>query len=101
MRVFIREYCRDVTIRIFCLDGEERTKEFFDKYFSDVKDVGEMTDEDRAENLSEAEYYIATAEEFEYFAQKVGIIQTAIDLAAVAHIYGRDEYINDECNCLV
>jgi len=101
LRVFIREYCRDVTIRIYGLDGEERTREFFDKYFSYVRDVGKMSDEARAENLSEAEYYIATAEEFEYFAQKVGYIQTAIDLAAVAQIYGRNEYIEDEENCLI
>ena len=60
MKVFIREYCRDVTIRIFGLDGEERTKEFFDKHFSDVRGVGKMSDEDRKENLSEAEYYIAS-----------------------------------------
>lgn len=55
MKVFIREYCRDVTIRIFGLDGEERTKEFFDKHFFDVRGVGKMSDEDRKENLSEAE----------------------------------------------
>lgn len=101
MKVFIREYCRDVTIRIFGLDGEERTKEFFDKHFSDVRGVGKMSDEDRKENLSEAEYYIATAEQFEFLAQNIGNIQKAIDLVAVAQIYGRNEYIEDEDNCLI
>ncbi|MBQ5318252.1 MAG: hypothetical protein J6K17_04100 [Oscillospiraceae bacterium] len=96
MKVFIKEYCRDVTIRIFGMDNEERTKEFFDKYFYDVDGVEIMTDDERSEYLSEAEYSIEKAAQFEYFAQHIGAIQTAIDLVAVAHIYGRDNYLNEE-----
>ena len=62
MRVFIREYCRDVTIRIYGLDGEERTREFFDKYFSDVRDVGKMSDE-HPELSGAAESLISKLEE--------------------------------------
>ena len=76
--------------------NEERTKEFFDKYFYDVDGVEIMTDDERSEYLSEAEYSIEKAAQFEYFAQHIGAIQTAIDLVAVAHIYGRDNYLNEE-----
>ena len=58
MKVFIKEYCRDVTIRIFGMDGEEHTKDFFEKYFYDVIGVEIMTDEERSEFLSEAEFSI-------------------------------------------
>ena len=69
---------------------------FFDKYFYDVDGVEIMTDDERSEYLSEAEYSIEKAAQFEYFAQHIGAIQTAIDLVAVAHIYGRDNYLNEE-----
>ncbi|MBQ8827384.1 MAG: hypothetical protein IJ007_09860 [Oscillospiraceae bacterium] len=96
MKVYIKEYCRDVTIRIFGTDNEERTKDFFEKYFYDVIGVGIMTDEERADNLSEAEFYIEKASDFEYLAQNIGAIQTAIDLVAVANIYGKDVYMNEK-----
>lgn len=95
MKVFIKEYCRDVTIRIFGIDGEEHTKDFFEKYFYDVIGVEIMTDEERSEFLSEAEFSIEKAAQFEFFAQHIGAIQTAIDYAAVAHIYGKDDYLNE------
>ncbi len=58
MKVFVREYCRDVTVRIYGIDGEERTKEFFRKYFSEVDGVYETTDEEREDYNSEAVYTI-------------------------------------------
>ncbi len=95
MKVFIKEYCRDVTIRIFGMDGEEHTKDFFEKYFYDVIGVEIMTDEECSEFLSEAEFSIEKAAQFEFFAQHIGAIQAAIDCAAVAHIYGKDDYLNE------
>lgn len=96
MKVFIKEYCRDVTIRIFGIDGEEHTKDFFEKYLYNVIGVDIMTDDERTEYLSEAEFFIEKAAHFEFLAQHIGAIQTAIDYAAVAHIYGRDDYMNED-----
>lgn len=103
MKVFIKEYCRDVTVRIYGVDGEERTKEFFEKYFHNVIGVDIMTDDDRSENLSEAEYSIDTAEQFEFLAQYIGSIQTSIDYVADAFIKGKNEseYSPDGYNYLI
>ena len=84
MKVFVREYCRDVTVRIYGIDGEERTKEFFKKYFADVKGVYETTDEEREDYNSKAVYTITKAEYYNFLAQHIDNIQKGIDEIAEA-----------------
>lgn len=90
MKVFIREYCRDVTVRIYGIDGEERTKEFFSKYLCGIDGVYETTDEEHAEYRSEAEYTIVKAEYYNFFAQQIDNIQKGIDEAAETVMQGDD-----------
>lgn len=90
MKVFIREYCRDVTVRIYGIDGEERTREFFEKYFSDVDGVYETTEKEHTEYRSEAVYTIEKADHYNFFAQQVDNIQRGIDNVAEALIQGGD-----------
>lgn len=84
MKVFVREYCRDVTVRIYGIDGEERTKEFFKKYFADVEGVYGTTDEEREDYNSEAVYTITKAEYYNFLAQHIDNIQKGIDEIAEA-----------------
>ncbi len=90
MKVFISEYCRDVTVRIYGIDGDEKTKEFFAKYFADVGGVYETTDEERDEFNSEAKYTITKAEYFNFLAQHIDNIQKGIDEIAEAVIREED-----------
>lgn len=101
MKVFIKEYCRDVIIRIYGIDGDEHTKEFFEKYMSDIDGVYETTDEERKLYCSEAEYTITKAEYYNFFAQQIDNIQKGIDEVAEAAILWNEkteDYIfDDEC----
>lgn len=84
MKVFVREYCRDVTVRIYGIDGEERTKEFFQKYFADVTGIYETTDEEKENYNSEAVYTITKADYYNFLAQHIDNIQKGIDEIAEA-----------------
>ncbi len=75
MKIFVREYCRDVTVRIYGIDGDEHTKEFFEKYFSDVKGIYETTDEKREDYNTEAVYTIVKADYYNFLAQQIESIQ--------------------------
>lgn len=99
MKVFIREYCRDVTVRIYGIDGEERTKEFFERYFEETIGVYETTDEEREQFGSEAEFTIDKADDYNYFAGKISSIQQAIDDIADSIINGAeiDRYVDSVC----
>ena len=70
MKVFIKEYCRDVIVRIYGIDGEERTKEYFEKYFENVEGVYPTTDEEKESYNSEAVYTITKAEYYNFFEAK-------------------------------
>lgn len=89
MKVFIREYCRDVNVRIYGVDGEERTKEFFQKYLSDAEGIYETTDEEKEDYLSEAVYTITKGEYYDCLAQEIDNIQKGLDDIAEAEF--RDE----------
>lgn len=99
MKVFVREYCRDVTVRIYGIDGEERTKEFFRKYFSEVDGVYETTDEEREDYSSEAVYTITKAEYYNFLAQHIDNIQKGIDEIAEAEFRREtsQDYTFDNC----
>ena len=84
MKVFVREYCRDVNVRIYGIDGEERTKDFFKKYFADVEGVYETTDEEREDFSSEAVCTITKADDYNFLAQHIDNIQKGIDEIAEA-----------------
>lgn len=84
MKIFVREYCRDVTVRIYGIDGDEHTKEFFKKYFSDVKGIYETTDEEREDYNTEAVYTIVKADYYNFLAQQIESIQKGIDEVAEA-----------------
>lgn len=103
MKVFVREYCRDVTVRIYGIDGDERTREFFAKYFADVGGVYETTDEERSEFNSEAEYTVTKGEYFDFLAKHIDNIQKGIDEAAEAVIReeNADEYVFDEVGYII
>lgn len=93
MKVFIKEYCRDVIVRIYGIDGEERTKEYFEKYFENVEGVYPTTDEEKESYNSEAVYTITKAEYYNFFAQQIDNIQKGIDEIAEAKY--RDETVSD------
>ena len=93
MKVFIREYCRDVNVRLYGIDGEERTKEFFQKYLSVAEGVYETTDEEKEDYFSEAVYTITNGAYFDCLAQEIDNIQKGIDDIAEAEF--RDETVED------
>ena len=98
MKVFIKEICRDVTIRIYGTDGDDHTEDFFRKYFRSVEGVYETTEDEHTEYRSEAVYTIEKLEYYEFLAQAVKNIQQAIDEIAKALIEGRtiEEFTVDE-----
>jgi len=102
MKVFIKEICRDVIVRIYGTDGDEHTKEFFERFFDNVEGVYETTDDEREEYRSEGVYTIEKLENYELFAQTVKNIQQAIDEVAKALIDGRsiEEFTIDK-QCFV
>lgn len=93
MKVFIRECCRDAVVKIYGIDGEEHTKEFFEKFFLGCAGVYRTTEEEHTEYLSEAEFTVVKAGDFEYFAKNLGKLQNAIDI--VAEGLKRGESIQD------
>ena len=95
MKVFIREYCRDVIIRINGIDGEEHTKDFFAKYLCGVNGVYETTDEERTEYSTEAEYTIEKGEYYDFFIQHIDNIQKGIDTVSEALKDTISQYIID------
>lgn len=98
MKVFIKEICRDVIVRIYGTDGDEHTKEFFERFFCNVEGIYETTDDERTEYRSEGVYTIEKLEYYELFAQTVTNIQQAIDEVAKALIEGRsiEEFTIDQ-----
>lgn len=103
MKIFVREYCRDVTVRIYGIDGDEHTKEFFKKYFSDVKGIYETTDEEREDYNTEAVYTIVKADYYNFLAQQIESIQKGIDEVAEAKFRNETEvdYTFDNCCYIV
>lgn len=99
MKVFIREYCRDVNIRIYGIDGEEHTKEFFETYFRETIGVYTTTEEEHEHFGSEAEYTIEKADDYNMFAGQINNIQKAIDEIADSILSGKeiDRYVDNVC----
>lgn len=93
MKIFIREYCRDSVVKIYGIDGEEHTKDFFEKYFLGCQGVYRTTEEEHTEYLSEAEFTIVKADDFNFFAKNLGKLQNAINI--VAEGLKRGENIQD------
>ena len=86
MRVYIRDERQTVSVRLYGLDGEECTRQFFDTFFHDVKEAHETTDEEREISGTDAEYTIDEGRLFAAFAEIVGNIQDSIDHVAIAMI---------------
>lgn len=82
MKVFIRECCRDAVVKIYGIDGEEHTKEFFEKFFLGCADVYRTTEEEHTEYHSEAEFTVVKAGDFDCFAKNLGKLQNTIDIVA-------------------
>ncbi len=99
MKVFIKEYCRDVAIRIYGTDGDERTQEFFERYFKNVEGVYETTEEEHTEYHSDALYTITKADYYNFLAQQLENIQRGIDEVAEALARGAtiEQYIFNGC----
>ena len=100
MKVFIKEYCRDVIVRIYGIDGEERTKEYFDKYLATIEGVYPTTDEEHESYKSEAVYTITKADYYNFFAQQIENIQKGIDEISEALFRNETEQeytFEDEC----
>lgn len=99
MKVFIKECCRDVIVRIYGTDGDEHTQEFFERYFKNVEGVYETTEEEHKEYNSEAAFTITKSDYYDFLAQQLENIQKGIDEVAEALARGSDieQYIFDGC----
>ena len=79
MKVIIRENLQIKEIYIYGVDGKLRTKEFFEKYFSDTDGAYPTFPEEREEFQTDAEWTIITESDFLLLANTISVIQKAID----------------------
>ena len=98
MRVYIRDERKTVFVRLYGLDGEECTRQFFDTFFHDVIEVHETTDDERNSSGTDAEYTIDERRLFDAFVSVIGNIQDSIDHVAMAMIDEEpiEEYTYDD-----
>ena len=79
MKVLIREILKTIGVNIYGTDGKLHTREFFEKYFSDVEGAYPTLPEEREEFDTEAEWTIITEADFRRLADSLEAIQNAID----------------------
>ena len=91
MKVFILEEQRKVHIRIYGVDGEQRTKEFFDVVFVGMSCVYPTTDEEKSEYGTDAIYTFESRDAFDKFCTYLEKLQDTLDKIAEAVIEGDDE----------
>lgn len=79
MRVLIRETLETAVINIYGTDGNQHSRDFFDKYFADSEGAYPTLDEEREEFGTDAEWTIIRKQDFQAFADTAETIQKAID----------------------
>lgn len=91
MKIFILEEQREVHIRIYGVDGEQRTKKFFDAVFVGMSCVYPTTDEEKSEYGTDSIYTFESRAAFNKFYVYLEKLQDTIDKIAEAIIEGDDE----------
>ena len=103
MKVFILEEHREVHIRIYGIDGEQHTKEFFDAVFVGMSCVYPTTDKETSEYGTDAIYTFESKAAFDKFCEYLEILQDTLDTIAEALIEGdhEEEYGFEYANYIV
>ncbi len=103
MKVFILEQHRDVHIRIYGIDGEQRTKEFFDAVFGKMSCVYPTTEEERTEYGTAGVYTFESKAAFDKFCEYIEVLQDTLDIIAEALIEDdtREDYCFEYSNYIV
>ena len=103
MRIFILEEQREVHIRIYGVDGEQRTKEFFDAVFVGMSCVYPTTDKEKSEYGTDAAYTFESRAAFNKFCTYLEKLQDTLDTIAEALIEGNheEEYSFEYANYIV
>lgn len=91
MKVFILEEQREVHIRIYGVDGEQRTKEFFDAVFVNMSCVYLTTEDERKKYHTNGIYTFESRAAFNKFCTFLEKLQDTLDKIAEAIIGGDDE----------
>ncbi len=84
MKIFILEEQWEVHIRIYGVDGEQRTKEFFDAVFVGMSCVYPTTDKEKSEYDTDAVYTFESRAAFDKFCEYLEILQDTLDTISEA-----------------
>ena len=103
MKVFILEEEREVHIRIYGIDGEQRTKEFFDAVFVNMSCIYPTTEAEKKEHDTDAVYTFESKAAFDKFCEYLEKLQDTLDTIAEALIdeNSAEEYCFEYENYLV
>ena len=103
MKIFILGEQRKVHIRIYGVDGEQRTKEFFDAVFVGMSCVYPTTNEEKSEYGTDALYTFESKAAFNKFCVYLEKLQDTLDTIAEALIEGdhEEEYGFEYANYIV
>lgn len=84
MKVFILEEKREVHIRIYGIDGEQRTKEFFDAVFVNMSCIYPTTEAEKKEHDTDAVYTFESKAAFDKFCEYLEKLQDTLDTISEA-----------------
>lgn len=84
MKIFILEEQREVHIRIYGVDGEQRTKEFFDAVFVNMSCIYPTTEAEKKEYDTDAVYTFESRSAFDKFCEYLEILQDTLDTISEA-----------------
>ena len=103
MKVFIHEEEREVHIRIYGIDGEQRTKEFFDAVFVNMSCIYPTTEAEKKEHDTDAVYTFESKAAFDKFCEYLEKLQDTLDTISEALIEddSAEEYCFEYENYLV
>lgn len=91
MKIFILEERREVHIRIYGIDGEQHTKEFFDAVFVNMSCIYPTTEAEKKEYDTDSIYTFESRAAFNKFCGYLEKLQDTLDKIAEAIIEGDDE----------
>lgn len=103
MKVFIFEEQREVHIRIYGIDGEQHTKEFFDAVFVNMSCIYPTTEAEKKEYDTDAVYTFESRAAFDKYCVYLEKLQDTLDTIAEALIEGdhEEEYGFEYANYIV
>ena len=84
MKIFILEERREVHIRIYGIDGEQRTKEFFDAVFVNMSCIYPTTESEKKEYDTDAVYTFESKAAFDKFCEYLEKLQDTLDTISEA-----------------